>query len=103
MGPTIQLFADEFIESAGAILFNSHKTLICMIHYSEKGEYVLPKGRRNVSESRATAALREAKEETGFSCHLLPVKMKTRAPPADEEEFMADVAVERECVMDPFA
>lgn len=48
--------------------------------------WVLPKGRRNCGETRKAAALREAKEETGYSCRLLPVRMSTRAPPANEDD-----------------
>lgn len=103
MTSTLQLFADEFLESAGAIVFNSDKTQIVILYSSSKNEYLLPKGRRNVTESRAEAALREVKEETGYTCHLVPITMKTRAPPADEKGFTPDVAVERECMSDPFA
>lgn len=100
---TLQLFADEFVESAGAVVFNSQRTQICVLFNASTNEYLLAKGRRNVSEAREAAALREVAEETGYTCHLLPLKMKTRAPPTDEKGFTPDVPVERECVVDPFA
>lgn len=38
-----------------------------------------------MGESRHRAALWEVQEETGFACHMLPLAMETRAPPAVEE------------------
>ena len=63
---------------------------------------MLAKGRRNIGESRSQAALREMKEETGYSCHLLPLNMKTRAPPAIETGDYPDEATVHEKVCEPF-
>ena len=63
---------------------------------------MLAKGRRNIGESRHQAALREMKEETGYSCHILPLTMTTRAPPAIEIGQCADVSRVHENVCEPF-
>jgi 8-oxo-dGTP pyrophosphatase MutT (NUDIX family) len=98
---TTQLFAEEFVESAGAIIFHFSTMEVCLVFHREHGEWLLPKGRRNCGESRHNAALREACEETGYTCSLLPVTMKTRAPPSDEE--YPDEARQYEDLVEPFA
>jgi len=100
---SLQLYAHEFVESAGAIVFNLQTKQICVIHHRTKNEYLLPKGRRNVGESRIQAAVREVHEETGWHCLPLSVSMLTRAPPTQEESYSPDVAQVRETVGDPFA
>ena len=79
---TTQYPSDRFVESAGAILFDttSAPRKACLLHYLAKDEWLLPKGRRNLGESRHDAAVREVREETGFPCRLYPVRMSTRAP-----------------------
>jgi len=77
--------SSQFVESAGAVLFHLSTQKICLIHWKSKSQYLLPKGRLGVSESRKSAALREAQEETGYSAKLLPLTMPTRATPVDEE------------------
>ena len=81
---TTQYTSENFVESAGAILFKLSTRQICLVHHEEKDEYLLAKGRRNIRESRETAAIREAEEETGFKCGLLPVTMASRVPHAVE-------------------
>ena len=81
---TRQFPAEDFVESAGAILFHLSRKEVCLIRHDELGEWLLPKGRRNCAEQRHQAALREVQEETGYKCHVLPVTMKTRCPPTDE-------------------
>jgi len=86
--PTKQYDSEHFVESAGAVIFdlaNEH-TRICLIYSKKHNEWYLPKGRRNHGESRAEAAVREATEETGVPCRLLPICLKTRAPPQIEPE-----------------
>jgi 8-oxo-dGTP pyrophosphatase MutT (NUDIX family) len=100
---SIQLYADEFVESAGAIIFHLPSQRICIVYNSLKKEYLLPKGRRNCAESRINAALREVQEETGYKVKLLPITMSTRTPPADEQEFTPDVPRFQEHACDPFA
>lgn len=101
--PSLQLYAHEFVESAGAIVFNLQTKQVCLIYHRIKNEYFLPKGRRNCSESRIQAAIREVREETGWHCLLLPVTMPTRAPPRNEQGYSPDVAKVRETTSDPFA
>lgn len=79
-----QYDAPHFVESVGAIAIKVSTRELCLVHYDKRDEWLLAKGRRNVGESRHKAALREMQEETGFTCHLLPLTMTTRAPPAME-------------------
>jgi 8-oxo-dGTP pyrophosphatase MutT (NUDIX family) len=99
---TTQLFAEEFVESAGAVLFHLPTKEICLVHLKSKQEWLLPKGRRNCSESRQQAALREVREETGYEAHILPVNMSVRAPPAVELENYPDEPRYFESVAEPF-
>ncbi|EAU31850.1 predicted protein [Aspergillus terreus NIH2624] len=90
---TTQYTSEQFVESCGAVLFDlssPQKKKVCLIHYHAKNEWLLAKGRRNCGESRHEAALRELREETGYSAHLHPVTMRTRAPPRDEQGHMPD-------------
>ena len=61
------------------------------------------KGRRNLEERRWEAALREASEEIGYSCRLLPVTMSSRAPPAVETELYGDVIRTYTKITEPFS
>lgn len=76
--------SERFVESAGCVLFHLSTQRICIIKSRQSGEYLLPKGRCNLGECRQDAALRETKEETGYSAYLLPLTMYTRAPPPVE-------------------
>lgn len=87
---TVQYTAENFVESAGAVLLRVHTRQICLVHYQEKDEWLLAKGRRNVGESRQTAALREVREETGYKCTLMPVTLSSQAPPAIETVYYPD-------------
>ncbi|KAJ7178579.1 hypothetical protein C8R43DRAFT_942225 [Mycena crocata] len=71
-----------FVISAGCIVFRKTAGAleICILHDRNKDEWLLPKGRKDCGESIATAAVREAYEETGYPCELLPCRMPTRAP-----------------------
>ena len=73
-----------------------------MLHHRKRDEYVLAKGRRNCGESRKDAAIRELKEETGYSCRLLDLDMSTRAPPAVETEQLSDEARFYTGICEPF-
>jgi 8-oxo-dGTP pyrophosphatase MutT (NUDIX family) len=98
-----QFMSEAFVESVGAIPFRLMSREICILHLLGSNEYVLAKGRRNCGESRQAAALREVAEETGFICHLLPLKMYTRAPPAVETEQLNDKARFYTGICEPFA
>lgn len=84
--PTTQYSSTHFTDSAGAVLFELSTRRVCLVHLKSRDEYVLPKGRRNIGESRASTALRELREETGYPCRMLKVRLQTRAPPAVEPE-----------------
>lgn len=99
---TIQYTSEELVESCGAILFDSQIQEVCLIHYIEKGEWLLAKGRRNCGESRHEAALRELREETGYQAKLHPVRMSTRAPPLDEKGHTPDQARSYQDLTEPF-
>lgn len=100
--PQKQFTAEQFVESAGAVLFDKSLTHVCLIHYLHANEWYLAKGRRNCGESRCDAALREVREETGFACQLLPLTMPTRAPPAVEDEHTPDVPRTYKNLTEPF-
>lgn len=95
-----QYTPEEFVESAGAILFHLSKRQVCVLHLLSRDEYFLPKGRRNYGESRQQAALREVREETGYECRLIPIRMSSRAPPDNENH--ADVPRVYENSTEPF-
>ena len=99
---TIQYTSEDFVESAGAVLTKLSTRQICIVHHRKRDEYLLAKGRRNIGESRHTAAIREGEEETGYRCRPLPVKMTTRAPPAVELKFSRDEPIEYEDICEPF-
>lgn len=100
---TNQYTSEEFVESCGVILVDlSEEMKVCLIYYRDKDEWLLPKGRRNCGESRQQAALREAKEETGYACHLYPVTMATRTPPMDEKGHLEDCPRVYHHITEPF-
>ena len=99
---TSQYSSEQFVESAGAILFRLSTKEICLLHLLQSDEYVLAKGRRNCQESTQQTAVRELMEETGYRCRLLPVTISTRAPPAIETEQMADVPRTLSNITGPF-
>ncbi|KAF5974563.1 hypothetical protein FBULB1_7750 [Fusarium bulbicola] len=85
--------SENFIESAGTILFRLSTHDICIMRDIKRDEYILPKGRRNVGESRRDTAIRETTEETGISCRLLPVNMKSRLCPSDARDVPDEARV----------
>ncbi|KAH6631727.1 hypothetical protein F5144DRAFT_532672 [Chaetomium tenue] len=97
-----QYTSEEFVESAGAVLFRLSSREICVLRLLERDEYVLAKGRRNCGEGRQAAALREVTEETGYACRPLPLDMHTRAPPAVETEQVDDRVRLHTRVCEPF-
>lgn len=62
---TITLPASAYTESAGSVLLEPRSQKIALIYFPPTQEWFLPKGRRNILESRLDAALRESWEETG--------------------------------------
>ena len=100
--PTVQYSAEHFVESAGAILLKLSSWEVCIVERIDKQDSVLPKGRRNIGESRSNTALREVYEETGFTAQLLPVCMRTRAPSSDADANCADEPRWHEKIVEPF-
>lgn len=97
-----QYTSEAFVESVGAVLFRLSRREVCVLHVLKRDEYVLAKGRRNCGESRKDTAIRELKEETGYSCRLLNLNMSTRAPPAVETEQLSDEARFYTGICEPF-
>ncbi|KAK4140704.1 uncharacterized protein C8A04DRAFT_39712 [Dichotomopilus funicola] len=105
--------AEKFVESAGTVLLRLSTREVCILHtLLHRDEYILPKGRRNLGESRQTTAIRETIEETGIPCRLLPVNLVSRVCPAgtaietehDEHQHLPDEARLFEgCACEPIA
>ena len=89
--PTEQFPSSHFLVSGGSILFSStHAPLhICLIYHHARGEWLLPKGRKDRGESVPATAVRETFEETGYPCELLPLDLITRAPAGAQTEDTA--------------
>jgi 8-oxo-dGTP pyrophosphatase MutT (NUDIX family) len=100
--PTRQFPSEQFVECCGAIVFNLTDERICLCNLLSNSEWVLPKGRRNIDESRKDAALREVYEETGYRCHLLPVTMATRATRSGDEADVRDEQRVLDDLIEPF-
>lgn len=94
--------SSTFIESAGVVLIDPKTKRVCLLHHKARDEWSLPKGRRNVGESRAAAASREAREETGVECRLLPVHLRTRQTLETDAADVADGVRVVEGVVEPF-
>jgi 8-oxo-dGTP pyrophosphatase MutT (NUDIX family) len=102
---TKQHASEQFVESCGAVLFTSSEPAdakVCLVNLRSKDEWLLPKGRRNIDESRKEAALREVAEETGFRGRLLPVTMSTRACAPDDHPDVPDKARTQRNITEPF-
>ncbi len=106
--PTVSYPSSHYVESAGCIQFviptpKHPDPRVIVIHYPDRKGYLLAKGRRNIKEARATAAVRETTEETGLVCSLLPVKLRARNPPEIEENgYTPDVVRTFDGVIEPF-
>lgn len=89
---TQQYTSEEFVESAGAILFHISSQRVCLLRWKGRNEWLLAKGRRDTAESRSDAAIREVIEETGYSCRLLASNLRTRATLAGTHADVSDAA-----------
>jgi 8-oxo-dGTP pyrophosphatase MutT (NUDIX family) len=78
----------SFRISSGTVTLDLAHVKVLLIHWRKTGEYLLPKGRRNIGETLEQAALRETFEETGYNVKLLPLSsIETLATvPASEDE-----------------
>ncbi|UNI24106.1 hypothetical protein JDV02_009882 [Purpureocillium takamizusanense] len=71
--------------SCGCVPVDPARRLIALLHDPHTGITQLPKGRKNIGEDVARAALRETCEETGLlGFRLLPLRVATRATPTAE-------------------
>ena len=64
-------FADDFVLSSGTITVDCSRCLVLLLYFTPKGEYLRPKGRKDVGETLPAAAVRETTEESGYHCQLL--------------------------------
>ena len=74
--------SEDFVLSAGALPFlitPGSPLKVCLVHHTRTDEWLLAKGRKDEGESLECAAVREVLEETGYTCHLLPISIPTRA------------------------
>ena len=72
-------FSDKFAISCGTVTLDLRARKVLVIIWRKNGEYLLPKGRKDIGEGLETTALRETFEETGFNCQLLPHSFPTLA------------------------
>ena len=100
----INLFSHQFVLCAGSVLIQKSTCEVCLIHTLEgTGEWLLPKGRKNVNETLSAAAIRETFEETGYHCSLVPLVMQTRATPiTTTTEHLHDVVRKINDISEPF-
>ncbi|CAG7559152.1 unnamed protein product [Fusarium equiseti] len=72
-------FSDQFAISCGTVTVDVQESKVLLIRSRKNGEYMLPKGRKDVNESLGATALRETYEETGVKAQLLPVAIDSQA------------------------
>lgn len=88
-------FSDDFVLSSGTVPIDISKGLILLLYYRPKGEYMLPKGRKNVGETLEAAAIRETAEESGFECRLFKHHLPTKAQQLAESQHTEPIAVQQ--------
>lgn len=79
-------FSSEFAISCGTITIDPSAKKVLLIFNRTSKEHLLPKGRKNTSETLESAAVRETFEETGIRCELLPHAFPHLAPLSPEAE-----------------
>lgn len=72
-------FSNDFVISCGTVTVDTSNAKVLIIRVRKTGEYLLPKGRKDIGETLEQTAIRETFEETGFQVKLLPLPLKTRA------------------------
>ncbi|KAJ9296720.1 hypothetical protein DTO271G3_4919 [Paecilomyces variotii] len=87
-----------FIISCGTVTVDPIQRKVLLIRSKKTGDFVLPKGRKNIGETLEDAALRETYEETGFRVALYPLPIPTLATPATVEDTLDDSSVVTEPV-----
>ena len=88
-------FSDNFVFSCGTVPIDITRGLVLLLYYRIKGEYILPKGRKDVGESFEIAAIRETLEETGYSCVLLQHDLPTKATTVSQGPHTEPIAVQQ--------
>jgi 8-oxo-dGTP diphosphatase len=71
-GGTIDTGSDEIIRAAGVVLVRAgtHGAEVAVIHRPHRDDWSLPKGKNDPDEHDAVTAVRETREETGFTVIL---------------------------------
>ncbi|KAK7398605.1 hypothetical protein QQX98_012014 [Neonectria punicea] len=72
-------FANQFAISCGTVTVDVSRAKVLLIRCRRTGEYMLPKGRKDIGEGLEHTATRETFEETGIPAQLLPVDIETMA------------------------
>ncbi|KAG8665544.1 hypothetical protein FPOAC1_010341 [Fusarium poae] len=72
-------FSDQFGISCGTVTIDVPRSKVLLIYYRKTGEYMLPKGRKDIGENLQETALRETFEETGIKAQILPVPITSVA------------------------
>ncbi|KAJ4268820.1 hypothetical protein NW762_002890 [Fusarium torreyae] len=76
-------FSDQFAISCGTVSLDIKKVKVLLILWRKTGEYMLPKGRKDLGEPLERTALRETFEETGVQAQLFPVDIASLATTAN--------------------
>ena len=87
--------SDDFVLSSGTVPLDISNRLVLLLYYRPKGEYMLPKGRKNVGETLEAAAVRETTEESGFECRLFRHGLSTNAQQLTEPKHTEPIAVQQ--------
>lgn len=86
--------SNGFVISSGTVPVDITKGLVLLLFYRPKGEYMLPKGRKNVGENLEEAAIRETIEESGFKCHLFKHQLPTNAQELKDSHHTEPIAIQ---------
>ncbi|KAI5860155.1 NUDIX domain-containing protein [Durotheca rogersii] len=94
-------FSDQFAISCGTATIDVKRSKVLLIRWRRTGEYMLPKGRKDLNETLEQTAKRETFEETGIRVELLPVDIKTLATIPSSSNI--EVAGRPKAVIEPIA
>ena len=98
--PVSLLFSDQFAISCGTVTVDLKARKVLLIFSRSSGEYLLPKGRKDVGEALERTATRETYEETGLKCRLLPHSLPTLATHSTKQ---GEVMSSDQLTSEPFA